>query len=461
MIDFFKLKRPKILVIGDIIIDKYIWGQCERISPEAPVQVVLANKKDQKLGGAANVYANLLALKSLVQILSIVGDDENLPFLKASLKGELIVKKGYKTPVKSRIIVSNQQILRLDEEKILASFDEQAFLKCFSKMAFDYDAFVLSDYNKGLLTASVCKYIIAYAKEANKPVLIDPKGKDYSKYEGATLLTPNKKEAIAAGYLGEDLKASLLKMKKDLKLKYPLITLSEEGIAVYKDGLHIIPAKAQEVYDVTGAGDSVIAMLAFSLAQNIDIRYACELANTAAAVVVSKIGSAQASLDDIKNQERQGFENKIVNKKDLAKICKDLEKKGKKIIFTNGCFDILHFGHLSYLQKARRLGDLLVVGLNSDASVKRLKGNDRPINTQAHRAAMLAALSFVDFVVIFDEDDPHSLISSIKAHILVKGADYEGKSVIGADLVEKLVLIDFEPGLSTTNLIRRINDIKG
>lgn len=460
MLDFLRKNPPKILVIGDVIIDKYIWCACERISPEAPVPVVLSKDKEQRLGGAANVYANLCALKAKVSILSVVGDDENLSFLKERLHGKLVVKKGYKTPLKSRIIASNQQILRLDDEEKLVLDDESEIKKLFKESLSEFDAFILSDYDKGLLSPSLCKYMINEASKMDKIILVDPKGKDYTKYKGATLLTPNKKEAQAAGFLGDDLESSLLKMQKDLALKYSLITLSEKGIAAYDNKLHLIPAKAREVYDVTGAGDSVIAMLAYALALKVPINRACELANRAAAVVVSRIGSAQASLEDIENHEKKeklpSFSEKIKKASDLA----FLKVNEYKMVFTNGCFDILHFGHLSYLQKARALGDILVVGLNSDASVKRLKGETRPINKESHRAAMLASLFFVDYVVIFDEDTPYELIKALRPDVLVKGADYEKEKVIGVDLVKQTVLIDLEKGLSSSAIIRKIHDIK-
>lgn len=450
-------KTPKILVLGDVIVDKYIWCSCDRISPEAPVPVVLAKQKELRLGGAANVYASLKALKAQVEIIAVIGDDENKDFLKANLKGRLIIQKNHLTPLKTRIISSNQQILRLDDEKQSPSFDEQKLLKIYEERAKHFDLIILSDYAKGLISPNFCKKAIAFANKLKIPILIDPKGSDYAKYKGATLLTPNKKEAKLAGFLKDNLEEALIKMKKDLKLKYSLITLSEEGIAYYDKEAGISPTKALEVFDVTGAGDSVIAMLGFALALKIDIKRACELANASAAVVVSKIGSAIASLDDIKNYEKNAFEKKIKNKEELF----FLQKSGKKIVFTNGCFDLLHYGHLNYLQRSKNLGDILIVGLNSDESVKKLKGPLRPINSEFSRSCMLAALSFVDFVVIFKEDTPSALIKAIKPDILVKGADYKGKKVAGSEYAKELAFIELKEGLSTTNLIRRINANKG
>ena len=256
---------------------------------------------------------------------------------------------------------------------------------------------------------------------------------------------------------GENLEKGIKKLKEDFSLRYSIITLSEAGIAFFDENLRIAPAKALEVYDVTGAGDSVIAVLAFCLASGVEIFKACEIANEAAAIVVSKIGSVSVSFDEMKSFKRVGFEKKIKTKEELLKI---LEQSDKRIVFTNGCFDIVHFGHIKYLEKAKRLGDILIVGLNSDKSVKRLKGEDRPVNSEFQRACMLAAFYFVDFVVIFDEDTPLELISFLKPDVLVKGADYKDKLVVGSNLVSRVELIDFEEGFSTSKIIEKIKDKK-
>ncbi|TKX32077.1 D-glycero-beta-D-manno-heptose-7-phosphate kinase [Campylobacter estrildidarum] len=457
MLEFLSQQRPKILIIGDFMVDNYTWCDCSRISPEAPVLVVKTLKQDQRLGGAANVYANLQSLGADVFALGVIGDDKNSEFLKENLKGEFLIQKGRKTPFKNRIMAHNQQVLRLDEEDVSDIELEDELIALFCKYIEDFQAVILSDYAKGVLTPKVCKAFIQKANELNIPILIDPKGSDFSKYSGATLLTPNKKEALEAlkfeNLDGENLEKGIKKLKDDFSLKYSMITLSEAGIAVYDQKLHIAPAKALEVYDVTGAGDSVIAVLAFCLANKVDIIRACEIANEAAAVVVSKVGSVSVSFDEIKSFKRSDLEKKIVSKNELVKILND---KNKKIVFTNGCFDIVHFGHIQYLQKAKRLGDILIVGLNSDASVRRLKGSERPINSEFQRACMLAAFYFVDFVVIFDEDTPLELISTIKPDILVKGADYEGKEVVGANLISRVELIEFEEGFSTSKIIEKI-----
>ncbi|EAJ6142707.1 D-glycero-beta-D-manno-heptose-7-phosphate kinase [Campylobacter lari] len=457
MLDFLSSKKPKILVVGDFMVDHYIWCDCTRISPEAPVMVMKSQKEDKRLGGAGNVYANLKSLGAEVFALGLVGDDESGRFLKENLNAKLLVEKDRKTPLKSRVLSHSQQVLRLDDENDFDTKLEDEIIKEYKKIAKDYDAIVLSDYAKGVLTSKVTKALIEHANTLNLPILIDPKGSDFSKYQNATLLTPNKKEAIQA--LGvekiDNLEKALKKLKYDLNLTYSIITLSEEGIALFDEKLHIIPAKALEVYDVTGAGDSVIAMLAYALALKVDIVKACELANDAAAVVVAKVGSVSVSLEEIKNLKKASFEDKIKSKEELVKLIQN-----QKVVFTNGCFDIMHYGHIKYLEKAKKLGDILVVGLNSDESVKKLKGSSRPINLEFQRACMLASMYFVDYVVIFDEDTPYELIEFLKPDVLVKGADYKDKEVVGSNLVKKVELIDFEDGFSTTNIINRIANDK-
>ncbi|BEK13819.1 D-glycero-beta-D-manno-heptose-7-phosphate kinase [Campylobacter lari] len=457
MLDFLSSKKPKILVVGDFMVDHYIWCDCTRISPEAPVMVMKSQKEDKRLGGAGNVYANLKSLGAEVFALGLVGDDESGKFLKENLNAKLLIEKDRKTPLKSRVLSHSQQVLRLDDENNFDTKLEDEIIQEYKKIAKDYDAIILSDYAKGVLTSKVTKALIEHANTLNLPILIDPKGSDFSKYQNATLLTPNKKEAIQA--LGvekiDNLEKALKKLKDDLNLAYSIITLSEEGIALFDEKLHIIPAKALEVYDVTGAGDSVIAMLAYALALKVDIIKACELANDAAAVVVAKVGSVSVSLEEIKNLKKASFEDKIKSKEELVKLIQN-----QKIVFTNGCFDIMHYGHIKYLEKAKKLGDILVVGLNSDESVKRLKGNSRPINLEFQRACMLASMYFVDYVVIFNEDTPYELIEFLKPDVLVKGADYKDKEVVGSNLVKKVELIDFEDGFSTTNIINRIANDK-
>lgn len=462
--------KPKILVIGDLMIDHYLWGECDRISPEAPVAVVDIRSENKRLGGAGNVMANLKALNCDVGVMSVVGDDETGKEIVSMLENmgvkiEKIVKeKERKSAHKTRIMAVHQQVIRFDKESkddILETSKDE-LLNSLKNIIKNYDDILLSDYAKGVLRDDFCKQIIKIANENSKFILIDPKGSDYSKYNNATLLTPNLKEAMQALKMKIDddvsLKLALKRLKDELNLKYSIITLSERGIALYNnDEVKIIPAIAKEVFDVTGAGDTVLATLGYALSNEMDIVSALSLANKAAAVVVGKVGSATASLDEIEKYSKSSSSANLEEKiKSLDEICQILKNSDKKIVFTNGCFDILHAGHIKYLNKAKKLGDILIIGLNSDSSVKRLKGKTRPINSQNSRALLLSALEFVDFVVIFDEDTPLNLIEKIRPDILVKGADYVGKEVIGSNIVKEVVLVDFEDGFSTTNIINKI-----
>jgi D-beta-D-heptose 7-phosphate kinase/D-beta-D-heptose 1-phosphate adenosyltransferase len=464
--------RPHIAVIGDLMIDHYIWGSCERISPEAPVPVVSVSRESVVLGGAGNVINNLHSLGAEVSIFSVVGCDEHAKEMDKLLldtkskKVTLIHEDGRRTTKKSRVIASNQQVIRYDDETIkeISFFSEKSLFDNLQRDFEDYDVILLSDYGKGLLTTSLTQQIIALAQEFDIPVLVDPKGADFQKYRGATLLTPNKKEAILATKIAidskENLNVAIATLKRNLDLKYSIITLSEEGIALLNNRLKIIPTVAREVFDVTGAGDTVLASLGVALASGFHIIEACEFANKAAAVVVAKVGSATVSLNEIEEYEHslnQGqSESKIKNFEQIARISTRLHEQNRKIVFTNGCFDILHRGHATYLQKAKELGDILILGLNSDESIQRLKGKDRPINNLEDRAFLIGALESIDFVVPFTEDTPYELIKLVKPNVLVKGADYKDKEVVGSDIVDEVVLIDFVAGKSTTNLIGKI-----
>lgn len=472
--DKIRAKRSKIAVIGDLMIDHYIWGKCERISPEAPVQVVETTKESSVLGGAGNVINNLKALDCEVSVYTVLGDDGNADHTKKLLEEigtdfhTIIRQEDRTTTKKSRVIASNQQIIRFDDEtKEDISLESQTtLLTKLEENIFGYDAILLSDYGKGVLTTTFTKDIIALAIAHNKPVLVDPKGLDYSKYEGATLLTPNKKEASLASRIDirdeQTLKEAGFKLKNELGLQYGIITLSEDGIAIFEEEMTVIPTVAREVYDVTGAGDTVLASLGVALASGLDISEACEFSNKAAAVVVAKVGSATATLNEIEEYEHSlnkgQAESKIKDFEQIARIAKRLKIQGRKVIFTNGCFDILHRGHASYLQQAKELGDFLIVGLNSDESIRRLKGESRPVNDLEDRAFLLAALESVDYVVPFTEDTPYALIERVIPNVLVKGADYKGKEVVGSDIASEVRLIDFVDGKSTSAMIKKIKN---
>ena len=465
-------KSPKLLVIGDLMIDHYLWGSCERISPEAPVQVINVDNESTVLGGAGNVINNLKALGTQVDVISVIGGCEISDELKELLTSinvsseYLITQKDRITSKKSRIIASQQQVVRYDRESTneINNESQDKILNNYKKIINNYDVVLLSDYGKGVLTADLTQSLIAVANQNNKKVLIDPKGLDYSKYKGAYLLTPNKKEASEATGIKieseEGLAFTIKKLKEECDLEVSLITLSEDGVAIYDDELRIHPTVAREVFDVTGAGDTVLASLGFALACNIDIDEAVKFSNLAAGVVVGKIGSATATLNEIVEYEsslnKSSSDEHIKTLDEITLLSTELKARGKKIIFTNGCFDILHAGHVRYLETAKSYGDILILGLNSDRSVRTLKGETRPINKQLDRAYILAALEAVDYVVIFDEDTPYDLIKATKPHVLVKGGDYKGKEVVGQDIADELKLVQFVDGKSTTKTIEKI-----
>ena len=465
-------KSPKLLVIGDLMIDHYLWGSCERISPEAPVQVVNVKSESTVLGGAGNVINNLCALGAQVDVISVVGGCEISDELKALLTNiqvstqYLITQKDRITSKKSRIIAAQQQVVRYDRESTdeISSESQKQILASFKSIINNYDGVLLSDYGKGVLTFELTQAIITLANKNGKKVLIDPKGLDYSRYKGAYLLTPNKKEASEATNINivddSSLARAITQLKDECDLDVSLITLSENGVAIYDNDLRTHPTVAREVFDVTGAGDTVLASLGFALACNIDIDEAIKFSNLAAGVVVGKIGSATATLNEIIEYEsslnKSTSDEHIKTLDEILILSKELKSRGKKIIFTNGCFDILHAGHVRYLETAKSYGDVLILGLNSDRSVTELKGEGRPINMQMDRAYILAALEAVDYVVVFDDDTPYDLIKTIKPHVLVKGGDYEGKKVVGQDIANELKLVQFVDGKSTTKTIEKI-----
>ncbi|MFB1007497.1 MAG: D-glycero-beta-D-manno-heptose-7-phosphate kinase [Sulfurospirillum sp.] len=472
--DRLRSYQPSILVIGDLMLDHYLWGKCERISPEAPVQVIDVQRESTVLGGAGNVVNNLLSLGAKVSVLSVVGNDENgkellcmLETLGADAKG-VVKQENRKTSKKSRVIASHQQVVRYDSESkddITKASVDALLSQCASYIP-NVDVVLLSDYGKGVLTTTFTSHVIEFAKKYQKPILVDPKGEDYSKYKGATLITPNKKEASLATKIAikddETLQKAGSLLKESLGLDYAIITLSEDGVAIFGEQFLKMPTVAREVYDVTGAGDTVLASIGYGLSCGLSIQEAASFANSAAAVVVGKLGSATVTIDEVDAYEHSlrvaTAESKIKTKQEMVHLLQT--KKNQKIVFTNGCFDILHVGHVKYLEVAKSFGDMLIVGLNADDSIKRLKGESRPINPLEDRAYILASLESVSYVVPFEEDTPFDLISAIKPDILVKGADYEGKVVVGSDIAKEVRLVQFVEGKSTTKIIERVRDDK-
>ena len=468
-------KQPKILVIGDLMIDHYLWGECERISPEAPIPIVNIDDENTVLGGAGNVVNNLVALGAHTDILSVIGDCDIANELGTLLSNinvstnHLVKEKGRLSSKKSRIIASHQQVIRYDRESDydISEKSQQTLFGQYKKILKQYDIVLLSDYGKGVLTDSLTRDLIQEANNLGIKVLVDPKGINYFKYSGAYLLTPNKKEASLATNIDIIDDSSLLRaitqLKEKCSLNVSLITLSENGVAIYDNDLRVHPTMAREVYDVTGAGDTVLATLGYALSSNYDIDQAVEFANLAAGVVVGKIGSATASIDEINDYKsslhQSSSEEHIKTLIEIEVLSTKLKDKGKKIVFTNGCFDILHAGHVRYLETAKSFGDILMVGVNSDKSVRTLKGETRPINSEQDRALLIASLEAVDYVIIFNEDTPYELINAIKPHTLVKGGDYAGQKVVGQDLVSELRLVNFIEGKSTTRTIEKIKSL--
>lgn len=460
----------RVLVVGDLMLDRYWSGPTGRISPEAPVPVVKINGLEDRPGGAANVALNAAALGAKVALMGITGDDESASLLEQKLNAlgvacQFTRDADYDTITKLRVMSRNQQLIRLDFEQPFHNMDKQPLLSAYEEALSSTDLVVLSDYDKGCLSDVAA--MIAMAKAQHVPVIVDPKGSDFGKYQGATLLTPNMSEFQAIVGECED-ELSLVEraqsLTNELDLAALLVTRSEQGMTLIQpqeDEQHF-PAKAKEVYDVTGAGDTVISTLAVAVASGASWSDACVLANAAASVVVGKLGTSTVSVSELADavsiDTDVGRGTMTVQQ---LKIAVDAANaRGEKVVMTNGCFDILHAGHVSYLENAATLGDKLIVAVNGDDSVKRLKGEGRPVNNLERRMAVLAGLASVDWVVAFDEDTPESLISFILPDILVKGGDYKVEEIAGGKQVlangGEVRVLNFEPGVSTTNIIRNI-----
>lgn len=465
------------LVVGDLMLDEYLWCSTERISPEAPVPVVDIGREDLRLGGAGNVISNLRALGAQVRVASVLGDDDSGRRLRAMLDALMISSAGLATipgrttARKTRILASNQQVLRVDRESrewVTPEFEQQ-LIEYIATQISEIQVILISDYQKGVLTETLLQKVISLGREHAIPVIVDPKGDDYRKYHGATLITPNRKEAQAAAHLAITDEASLIdvgqQLREQMDLEALVMTRSEEGMSIFtRDGQHTcLPTRAREVFDVSGAGDTVMTMFGLALANGLSMREAAEAANVAAGIVVGKVGTstvtAQEILAEVSLREAHS-DQKIVSRENLARHLAQQRSDQRSVVFTNGCFDLLHVGHVKYLQAARRLGDLLVLGLNSDASIRRLKGPNRPLIAQDERAHILAALNCIDYVVIFEEDTPLELIEALRPDILVKGGDYTPEGVVGKELVEswggRIELIQFVDGKSTTGIVEKI-----
>jgi D-beta-D-heptose 7-phosphate kinase/D-beta-D-heptose 1-phosphate adenosyltransferase len=471
-----KVKGRRILVIGDVMVDEYIWGRIDRISPEAPIQVVDVQTEDALMGGAANVVANLTGLGAKVSIAGVVGNDQKGRYLKQRLKEEgariqgLLTDPKRPTSTKTRIMGQNQQLLRIDHERRtpLSQNVEARLVQYVHKQIAVSDAVVLSDYGKGVMTKRLLSEAVHAAGRAGIYVMADPKGKDFTRYRGVTCITPNRIEAEESWgrpiRSTQEARDASRWLQKTLKSRACLMTLGKDGMALMdRKAFTMIPTVAREVYDVSGAGDTVIAVFALVASAGYDLKTAAMMANTAAGIVVGKVGAARATPQEILDYDRgpqDTSQRKVLMPQELQNKLRSLQKEGKTVVFTNGCFDLLHVGHIRYLQESRRLGDCLVIGLNSDASVRRLKGKQRPLISQEERAHILSALDCVDYLVIFNELTPLNLIRRLKPDVLVKGGDYKKSEVVGADRVEeyggRVELIPIVKGRSTSDLVQRI-----
>ncbi len=475
-------ENSKILVVGDIMLDRYLWGEVSRISPEAPVPVVKSRKKSAVPGGAGNVAANLAGLECGVAVIGVCGPDEagghlDEIFQRKGIENLLQIDKSRPTITKTRIMANRQQIFRLDEEEThaLSSELQSDILKTFERKLPLFDVVVLSDYGKGMLQdPENCRAIINLCREQGKPVLVDPKKKEWDRYKGATCVTPNIAELeLVTGEIFDDDEKKIVSSAKGIcsqfGFEWLLVTRGSRGMCLVspKEEPVIVPARAREVFDVSGAGDTVIAALAAGLASGMVFPVAAKLANTAAGIVVGKLGTQPVTLAELNSQYKmEEMDNgsagtpKMLTVEAAELQVRAWQTAGEKNVFTNGCFDLLHPGHIHLLHQARALGDRLIVGLNTDASVKRLKGEKRPILSEQDRGAILSALGCVDMVVLFDEDTPLSLIRALKPDILVKGADYKIEDVVGREDVEeyggKVCLVPLLKGYSTTDITDKL-----
>jgi D-beta-D-heptose 7-phosphate kinase / D-beta-D-heptose 1-phosphate adenosyltransferase len=469
----------RVVVVGDAMLDRYQEGRIGRISPEAPVPVFEIERSHAVLGGAANVAKCLIALGAEVELCAVVGDDADAAALLEAARslrigvGGVLVDPARPTTVKTRVVAGTHQVIRIDHERTAPLPAELAarMIADVEQRAGAADALILSDYAKGVLSEAICGAALRAAGRA--PVLVDPKTPPWQRYRGATMIKPNAKETEL--YLGEgpddDAHAERLgrQIGRQLEVRHVVITRAADGMTLVADAhrsdaaaaLHL-RARQHQLHDLTGSGDVVAAVLGLALAADLDVRDATWMSNVAAGVNVTRFGASAVSGGDIlaaAGERQLQLERKILTREQAALLARGLREQGKTVVFTNGCFDILHLGHVTHLERSRQQGDALLVGVNTDASVTRLKGPGRPVQHEHDRSRIIAAQGCVDAVVLFDEDTPLELIEAIEPDVLTKGADYRATDVVGADLVERrggrVVLIDLVDGRSTTGLIRR------
>lgn len=469
-----RFDATRILVVGDVMLDRYWHGDTSRISPEAPVPVVKIENIEDSPGGAANVALNIAALGAACSLTGVIGDDAAGQSLQqaltaAGIECDFHLSSDSPTITKLRVLSHHQQLIRLDFEEDFAIEDSELLNKKISALLKNVDLVILSDYKKGSLKN--IKNIISVIKTAGIPILVDPKGSDFSKYKGATLLTPNLSEfEIVVGKCAteEELVSKGQRLIKDLDLEALLVTRGEHGMSLIRPDeteLHF-PARSRDVFDVTGAGDTVISVLAASLGAGKALPEAVALANIAAGIAVSKVGTVAVSGPELRREVQNDSDTGrgVMSREQLALVVADSKANGEKVVFTNGCFDIIHAGHVGYLQDARNQGQRLIVALNDDASVTRLKGEGRPINPIERRMAVVAGLEAVDWVVSFDEDTPIPLLEEIKPDVLIKGGDYGIDEVVGADIVQayggEIKVLAFLDNCSTTGIVEKIQKEK-
>ena len=471
-----KITHLRIAVIGDVMLDRYAYGEVRRISPEAPVPVTRVKRLTSVLGGAGNVAANLAGLGVQVYVAGMTGEDDHRRVLEKKLRelgvdySGLIASPKRSTITKMRIIGARQQMLRLDFEEPgdLLPDEEQALLQWLRKHLDEgLDGIVLSDYAKGTCSDRFCQMVITQARAAHVPVLVDPKGSDWAKYRGCDLISPNVKEMCeAAGKVVPNVTPALVELAQQARetfdIRYVVVTRSEKGVTlVGKDDVITKAATAQEVFDVSGAGDTVASVLLAAISGKLSLADALELSNKAAGIVVSKVGTypvhKEVLLREIlADSQPESFDYRPMTWDEMARLTRTWQQAGETVVFTNGCFDILHAGHVQYLQQAAQLGNHLIIGVNTDDSVRRLKGQTRPFNHETDRARLLASLRDVDAVALFGEDTPTELIKKIRPDILVKGGDYKKEEVAGREYARTVEILPFKEGYSTTGLVEKI-----
>jgi D-beta-D-heptose 7-phosphate kinase/D-beta-D-heptose 1-phosphate adenosyltransferase len=479
--DLSRFDDCHLLVVGDLMIDEYVWGEVDRISPEAPVQVVSVRNEEYTLGGSGNVVNNLVALGAKVSVIGVTGADSGKKLLLNKLESlgvdcqGIVQEKSRPTTKKTRIIADHQQVLRIDREtkREISSSTFKSVTRLAEKIIPKVDLVLISDYGKGLVTHALIADLVRLAKHYNKLTIADPKGLDFSKYTGVSLLTPNSREAsLAAGVEVSDEKSIVVTGKMIIEksgIDKLLITCGKDGMVLFEPGREPlkIGTKAREVYDVSGAGDTVMAVLGLGIAAGLTTRDATALANTAAGIVVGKVGTATVNKEELSqaiDQISEKSASKCKSLSEISQICRRLQKDHRRIVLTNGCFDLLHVGHIQLFSASRALGDVLIVAIDDDASVKLLKGPGRPVIAINERVRIISALDSVDYVVVFSTTDLDSVLESIRPDVLTKGMDFQSTEILGREFVEsyggRIEQIPLADGISATQIINNIKNKK-